>query len=341
MDNTFQIFKTALAAAVSWWAAYSLLQGPYPYFAPLAAILTIQVTISESVKKAWQRLIGTIGGVIVSTFISHWLSINISSIFLVIAIGMLIGSLLRLPPYINSQAAISSLMVLAFSQSQGYALGRILETIIGSLIGILVNAFIIPPNAIPKAEKHILLLSKQASLTLESLGTAIQKRAIGDKGSPLMNVTNLGEKTLKGIYSIQLAEESLKFNPFMSHQRWRMAELSAYMKQLEHISTQILGIRRGLIDLCANLTIEIELDKLQTALKLTAICINNFGNFVVDPLEEPPDCLAKSVEEAMSAQLACLSILLTTNSLELIRQIGAILTDLHRILREVSTTNLT
>ncbi|GAB3818500.1 hypothetical protein GCM10028895_15840 [Pontibacter rugosus] len=88
---TLQIVKTALAAAVSWIVATTILGSEFPYFAPLASILTVQVTVADSVEKATQRIIGIVGGVAVSLLIGHWLSISSLSIFLVILIGMAIS----------------------------------------------------------------------------------------------------------------------------------------------------------------------------------------------------------------------------------------------------------
>ena len=314
MGKIFQIFKTALAAAISWLIAYSLLHGPYPYFAPLAAILTVQVTVAESVKKSWQRLLGTITGVIVSVLLSQWLVIGAFAIFLVITIGMGIGLALDLPAYVNSQAAVSSLMVLAFTQNKGYALGRITESIIGSVVGVLVNAFIFPPSAIPRVQKQIVRLSTQASVTLHHLATALQQRNLDDD-SHVTDVTALAREAGHGIHTIQFARE---------------------MNHLMNVSIQIRGVRRGLVDLTCPLPAEIEWDQLKTAVELTAACIKYYGEYAANPSESGASALQNHIEKALSAQEVCLGSLQSLSSLDIIRQVGAILTDLHRILEEMN-----
>jgi uncharacterized membrane protein YgaE (UPF0421/DUF939 family) len=329
-----QVLKTAVAAALSWFVVTSWLHWPYPYFAPLAAILTVQVTISESIKKAWQRLLGTIGGVAISAVISQLMSIGALSISIGIIISMTIGVFFRFPPYINSQAAVSSLMVLAFSQSSGYGLNRITETIIGSVIGVLANIFIFPPNAVAKAEEHILSLSKQAASSLGSLGSALQKEDL-DICSPLVNIANLEEKTVDSIHSIQLAHKSLLFNPLMGRKRHQLCELTRGMQHLENISIQIRGIRRGLISL-PHIPENMELDKFKKAINLTETCITDFGINIIDPSAEITDRLKNEIGQAITAQNECLDALLKINSLTLTREIGAILTDLRRIIEEVN-----
>lgn len=335
MGKIFQIFKTALAAAISWLIAYSLLHGPYPYFAPLAAILTVQVTVAESVKKSWQRLLGTITGVIVSVLLSQWLVIGAFAIFLVITIGMGIGLALDLPAYVNSQAAVSSLMVLAFTQNKGYALGRITESIIGSVVGVLVNAFIFPPSAIPRVQKQIVRLSTQASVTLHHLATALQQRNLDDD-SHVTDVTALAREAGHGIHTIQFARESLHFNPLMNRKRQQLTHLAATMNHLMNVSIQIRGVRRGLVDLTCPLPAEIEWDQLKTAVELTAACIKYYGEYAANPSESGASALQNHIEKALSAQEVCLGSLQSLSSLDIIRQVGAILTDLHRILEEMN-----
>ena len=142
---TLQIVKTAFAAAASWLVATSLLHSEYPYFAAVAAIITVQVTVADSVDKATQRIIGIIGGVLLSMLLGHWFQIGAISIFFIILIGMGIAKALRMNQQIISQVAISSLLVLAFGQTkEGYGYERIIETILGSAIAVLINALIVP-----------------------------------------------------------------------------------------------------------------------------------------------------------------------------------------------------
>ncbi|MDX5435545.1 MAG: aromatic acid exporter family protein, partial [Pontibacter sp.] len=223
---TLQIVKTALAAAVSWMLATTVLGAEFPYFATLAAILTVQVTVADSVEKATQRIIGIIGGVAVSLFIGHWLSVSSFSIFLVIIIGMAISKGLRMNPQIVSQVAVSSFLVLAFGmQEEGYALERVSETLMGSVVAVLINALIVPQNAIPDVERSIVALGEQGTKTLHFLASQLRQT---DKGQLVgrLETDALIAATEHSIKALQLAEQSLKYNPFLTHKRTRLSRLA-------------------------------------------------------------------------------------------------------------------
>ena len=84
---TLQVIKTALAAGTSYGLALFLSDNPYPIFAPLAAILTIQVTIADSIQKGLYRTLGVIIGVGIGDLISHFFVISGISILIAILLA--------------------------------------------------------------------------------------------------------------------------------------------------------------------------------------------------------------------------------------------------------------
>lgn len=329
---TLQSTKTAIAAALSWWLATHFSFNNYPYFAPLAAILTVQVTVADSLEKAVQRILGIILGVVVSLLIGHWLSVGILSIFLVILVGMSISNALRFNNQMTSQVGISSLLVLAFEHNQGYAFGRIVETIVGCAVAVGINAFVIPPNAIPRAETALLQLSKHAASTLSSL--ALLFRQEDSHLNDYDAVERLVDETGKSLQAMQLAEQSQKYSPFLSKARSRLEVLAFGMSQLERVTIQIRGIRRSLIELR-----EMEypqMDRIFEALETTAACIEHFGETIIQASAGNKDKMRTNIQRAQSVQLACLHDMTSAKSPDVLREIGGILTDLNRILKEVA-----
>ncbi|WP_187260823.1 FUSC family protein [Pontibacter beigongshangensis] len=329
--------KTALAAAISWFLATTLLQDEYPFFAPLAAVLTVQVTVVDSLEKASHRLVGIIMGVMLSMLIGHWFNINTYSIFFVILVGMTLANALRMNPQIVSQVGVSSLLVLAFGHSHGYATGRITETVVGSVVAIAINALIVPRNAIPDVEQAILRLSEKSAATLTWLAR-ILKEEVKSSHYGKRAVDDLVVQTEKCIQTLRLAEQSLKYNPFLVHKRTSLGRLAIGIRHLEHITVQLRGIRRGLADIKSVGPIREEFPQVEgvaAAMEATAACIPIFGKIVAAPSVELAEHLGSSIKSAMALQTSCLADLREVRSLMVLRDMGSILTDLSRILKEV------
>lgn len=339
---TLQIFKTALAAALSWFVATNLLQAEYPFFAALAAILTVQVTVADSVEKATQRFIGIVGGVMLSMLMGHWFKVGAISIFLVILIGMGISKALRMNPQIISQVAISSFLVLAFGQAEdGYAFARVIETVLGSGIAVLINALIVPQNAIPDVEKSIITFSRLSATTLKSLMVLLDDNRKNRK-TGRSEVDALIKQRDECLQTLVLAEQSLKYNLFLTHKRTRLSRLAVSISKLEHIVVQIRGIRRGLADLQLNEVFQLEyqnIQQLKRAMEATAECITVFGETMVEPSETNLTLLKKAIQQARMEQALCLQDYKRIASLETLRDVGSILTDLNRIVAETERQN--
>lgn len=334
---TLQIVKTAFAASLSWFIASTLLQSDYPYFAPIAAIITVQVTVLDSVNKATQRIVGIIGGVLLSMLLGHWLSINAFSIFLVILLGMGISKALRMNPQIISQVAISSLLVLAFGQSEeGYAYERIIETVLGSGIAVLINALIVPQNAIPEVERSVVTYSRLSAETLSSLSRLIDTTS-KRKYFGRTEVDALIREAANSRKTLDLAEQSLKYNLLLTHKRITLNRLAVHINNLESITIQIRGIRRSLADLQRIKTFRTEfagIEQLKIAMEATASCISAFGQSVAESSEESTAQLKKLIRQARMEQDRCLENLRDIASPEILRDVGSMLTDLSRIVAE-------
>ena len=330
------IFKTALAASISWWIATGIFQTHYPFFAPLAAILTVQVTVADSLQKATQRIIGIVLGVIISMLLGIWFELSSLSIFIVIFAGMTVFNAFKMNAQIISQVAVSSFLVLAFGQEDDYAIERIFETVLGSGIAVLINALIVPRNAVGDIEQKILKLSSLSSTTLKGLVPAFKAKNINQKTGKTEVVALISE-TEKTVQSLKTAQQSLKYTPFLSGVRRKLLELEVHLIKLEYMTVQIRGIRRGLADLHLAKAVNNELFRskdLDNAIEATANCINLFGQTTVDPLQA--QLLRVQKNTARTLQAVCVEKI---NSLEtpiVIRDLGAILTDLNRILDEAS-----
>jgi len=337
---TLQIVKTAFAAASSWLIATNLLHSEYPYFAAVAAIITVQVTVADSVDKATQRIIGIIGGVLVSMLLGHWFRIGALSIFFIILIGMAIAKALRMNPQIISQVAISSLLVLAFGQTrEGYAFERIIETILGSAIAVLINALIVPQNAVPDVERSIITYSNLSAATLISL-TALLEEIGNSTKTGRAEVDALIQEAEKCRKALELAEQSLKYNPLLTHQRVRLSQLTESIHQLGSITIQIRGIRRSLADFRTNSHFELEqtfIQQLKLAMEASANCIVAYGQTAISASEENLNTLEAAIHEALLKQESCLNYLHQITSLATLRDMGSILTDLSRIVSETGS----
>ncbi|MDB4895285.1 MAG: integral rane protein [Firmicutes bacterium] len=320
----------SLAAGLAWYLALLVVPHQNPYFAPLAVVITFQATVADTVAKAWYRIAGIAGGVAVCLLISHGLHVGAVTVGLAVLVGVALSTALHLDPQITSQVGVTVVMVLASSSTPHYAEYRIFESLLGAVVGLVVNALVMPPNGVPLAEKRILAIADLLAASLLNLSHAAQSAR---RASVQPIAREIEVRMRSAFQALRAAEASTKLNPFLQTGRARLSQLAVALGELEKVGIQVRGIARGLHDLAPG--IDCCQAGLDDALKDTAACVVAFRRAVANPSDETFQLVAVAVAEARMSQVDCLSYLKETASLTELRDLGAILADLDRILTEV------
>ena len=245
-----QIAKASVATIAAWLVAGWLIPGQLPIFAAIAALLVVQPSVNQSFGKAIERSIGVILGVVIATGLSFAFGQSSWVILLAIVIAMLVAWALKMTPGTSNQVAISAMLVLALgASSPEYALDRVIETLIGAAIGIVVNALVVPPVALTPARRDLALLGGELAASLDRLASALESPQSPAGLEELMVEARL-MRPMKDAAdaSIATGEESLTLNPRRSAHRTELAELRALLERLSPIVTQVIGMTRAFFD---------------------------------------------------------------------------------------------
>ncbi|KQZ09324.1 hypothetical protein ASD23_13745 [Agromyces sp. Root1464] len=245
-----QVAKASAATIAAWLIAGWLIPGPLPVFAAIAALLVVQPSVNQSFGKAIERSIGVILGVIVATAASLVFGVNSWIILVTIVIAMLVAWALKMTPGTSNQVAISAMLVLALgSSSPEYAVDRILETLIGAAIGIIVNALIVPPVTVSPARRDLALLGGELASSLDRLASALESPQTPADLQRLMVEARLMRPMRDAAdASIATGEESLTLNPRRSAHRTELIEMRTLLERLSPIVTQVIGMTRAFFD---------------------------------------------------------------------------------------------
>jgi len=244
-----QVVKSAVATIGAWLLAGWLIPGPLPVFAAIAALLVVLPSVNQSFTKALERSVGVIVGVLIATGLSLLFGQQSWVVLLAIVVAMLVAWMLRATPGMGNQVAISAMLVLALgASSPQYAVDRILETIIGVVIGIIVNALIVPPVNTAPARRDLGLLGGELAATLDRLADALPATHEPAALQELMlEARLLRPMQAAAEASVTDAEESMTFNPRRS-QRADIIEMRALLTRLSPIVTQVIGMTRAYFD---------------------------------------------------------------------------------------------
>ena len=361
------IFKTAGAAGIAWAVGGQVTGASNPMLAPLAAVLVVQATVYQTLQSGLRRVVGVVLGVLLALVLGRSFGLNAWSLTFVLLLALLVGRMSRLGGQ-TSQVAVSALLVLAIGDAApGYAQERVYETLLGALVGVLVNALIAPPVHVHAARDSLAAMARKLSLLLVDIGEQLSGEDVvfapARTKELLWTARDFHQEIAEIREQLDHASESLRYNPrrsvFVSPARKPspaalLARAKAAAEAVDHIVDQTSGIARALADVGEGRA-GAEWDT-ATAARVGEL-VTGIGNgvetwartLVADdpdaperPGEDPPrQQLIHAIERAR-AQLATLSQEMAAHRSDAVGPttpswlaVGSVLADLSRILAEI------
>lgn len=139
--------KTALAVSLAIFIS-QLLNLKSPLFVGIAAIISMKSSVSESLTAGKSRMLGTIFGAMVAIVFSYITPTNVLSIGIGIIIIIYVCNLLGWTNAIQLSSMVFLVIVLNYDEGSrlNYAIYRAADTLIGLIIGTLINYLVVPPD---------------------------------------------------------------------------------------------------------------------------------------------------------------------------------------------------
>jgi hypothetical protein len=339
--------KTTLAAVLSYVLAEQLGTSPQPVLAPLTALLVVQLTMYETVASGLQRVASVVAGVLIAVGVATWVGLTWWSLGLVVAASLVIGRLLRLGPHLL-EVPISAMLVLAVGGTEGAALDRVYETLIGAGVGVAVNVVIAAPLYVQPASDALGELAERMAAFLRALADQLGAGWSRESADRMLNeARRLGDEVDHADRTLARAQESARFNPRTAQAREALPRLRTGLTGLEHIYVTIRNLCRSLLDRTyfvpseqAESVYDAQVrDVLAQVLEAAADAIGQVS--VVTSGTESPDAARTEVDRRLSELHRCrdhLAELLHEESSAdraVWQQHGALLTDLDRMRIEV------
>lgn len=245
-----QVGKSAIATVAAWLLASWLVHGALPVFAAIAALLVVQPSLNQSLAKAIERSVGVIAGVVVASLLGIAFGEGTWVILVSIVVALLLAWALKMTPGTSNQVAISAMLVLALgTATPGYAVDRIVETLIGAVVGFLVNIAIVPPLLVVPAHDAVDRLGAEVAASLERLAGALESA----RTAPQLDEMLLQARLMRPMKdaadkAIVAATDSLALNPRGAKRRVELAASADRVGLYGPMATQIIGMTRAVYD---------------------------------------------------------------------------------------------
>jgi hypothetical protein len=186
--------RLAGAAAAAYLAAQWLgLVEPPPLVAALTALLVVQATAASTMVNGLQRVLAVMSGVGLAVGFVSVVGLSWWSLFVLVATSIVVGQLLRLGPHLV-EVPISAMLVLGVgyaTAAEAAALGRLLETLVGAAVGVLVNVLFPPAVRTRYAGRAVQRLAEEIAALLDEAAQGLGSPTAGSWTGSVTDSGNL------------------------------------------------------------------------------------------------------------------------------------------------------
>jgi hypothetical protein len=254
-DVLVQIAKSAGAAVVAWQVARVALHSDQPFLAPLAALITVHATVYQSVRGAAQHVLAVLAGVLLAFLTARTLGVEWYSLGLVLVAALVIARWQRLGDA-GLQVPTTALLALTIAGGvQDTALeARVVETLVGALIGAATNLLVLPPVHLRSSREAIASIASGVARLLRAVSDGVRGEWGRDEAQEwLERARRLDRLVREARSTTEQGRESLRLNPRVNRGALPIdpAALDRAVDSLEHVAVQCRSITATLLDAAA------------------------------------------------------------------------------------------
>ncbi|MFJ5259762.1 FUSC family protein [Streptomyces sp. NPDC088387] len=244
-----QTLRSTGAATIAYVIALRLSPEAAPLTAPLTALLVVQVTLYSTLTTGIRRVNSVVAGVLVAIAFSLLVGLTWWSLALVILAALGVGHLVRVDEFVP-EVAISAMLVLGVTAVGDTAWARIVETLIGAVVGLGCNLLVAPPVWVDEAGASIEGLARRVRQLMLRVGEEAAGRTPAQQAAErLHEARQLDHEIVEVDADLRQAEDSLRLNPRVKEGLLHRIVLRTGLDTLEICTVVLRVIARTLTDL--------------------------------------------------------------------------------------------
>jgi len=246
------IGQAAIAAGLAWWLANRIGAGTGPpFFAPVAAVVSIGSALGQRLRRTVELVIGVSVGVGAGDLLIRGIGNGTGQLMLVVVLAMAAAVVLDGGQLMVLQAATSSVLVAVLvPTNQGVAgLDRCVNALIGGVVGIAVGLLLLPLNPLTLARRTTLPVTTGMADGLDAVAAALRAADYDAAMAALTALRGLNAKVAAMTNAVATSEEIARVAPVRWRARDRFGSYAAAAPQLDYAvrNSRVLARRAGVL----------------------------------------------------------------------------------------------
>ncbi|MGL5863710.1 MAG: FUSC family protein [Phycicoccus sp.] len=139
-DQWVHLLQIGVGVLLAWFVAGSLLGHDLPFFAPVTAILCLGLTYGQRPRRIVEVTVGVAIGIAVGDVIVVVVGTGAWQMAVVVVAAMALALVISTGQLLVIQAGVQAVFIVALTPSQGAAVERWLDAVVGGLVALLIGA---------------------------------------------------------------------------------------------------------------------------------------------------------------------------------------------------------
>src|SRR4051812_28917859 len=135
-----------VAAALAWLIAHALIGRPAPFFAPIAAVITLASSVGQRLRRTTELVIGVALGIGVGDTLILLIGSGPWQIGLIVILAILVATAVGGGTPLVVQSASSAVLVATLTSATGLPWTRFFDALVGGCVGLAVMTILLPLN---------------------------------------------------------------------------------------------------------------------------------------------------------------------------------------------------
>jgi Fusaric acid resistance protein-like len=211
--NAWFILQAAVAAGIAYFLAANLLGHEQPFFAPVAAVVTLSLAPGERGRRALEVALGVVVGLVVADLIVLAIGVGAAQIAVVVATAMVAAVLIGERRLLVNQAAISAILVVVIQPpDSGFSPDRFFNALIGGGVALAIN-HLFPVNPERLVERAARPIFEELAAALEVVAEALISGDRERAQALLESVRDLDERVRSFNEALSAGYETARLSP--------------------------------------------------------------------------------------------------------------------------------
>jgi hypothetical protein len=247
--SSARAFRLSVAAAAAYVVAQRLSADAKPVTAALTALLIVQVTFFGTITETLRRIASVLAGVGVAIAASLLVGLTWWSLASIVLVSILVGQVLRLGPHLL-EVPISAMLIFAAGGAGVNALDRVVETLIGAAVGLLVNVIAPQRPRVRSAGMAVERFAEAIAQLLDRVASGLGDGPVSpDLADAWLDETRTLSRRVELIErELDEASESRRLNPRAVGTPDATPDLRTGLQALEHAAIALRAVFRSLAE---------------------------------------------------------------------------------------------